>query len=81
MSSNSISLLARIGCSAMLAFILLGCAHKRSSLFPEQHPVITFKNCKVTKHDDNGNAIQCSCGHFTQGTDAKTGGLIAICEP
>ncbi len=68
----------------LLAAVLssIACGPKRRPNVPQNvapPALITFKNCKVTRRDPNGNALSCSCGHFSQGVDAQTGHLVVLC--
>ncbi len=71
---------------AMLTALLLAgsiaCGPKRRPNVPQNvapSAAATFKNCKVTQRDPNGNALSCSCGHFSEGVDAQTGRLVVFC--
>ena len=58
--------------------LLLGCRKPQRTFLPKT-PIIV-ENCHVTEHDQNGNPLSCSCGHFVQGVD-KDDRLVAICTP
>jgi hypothetical protein len=60
----------------MLLAVSAGCIHQPCSL---PKTPIRFRNCRITKHSDDGQAVACDCTKSTQEIDAKTGQIVLVC--